>query len=569
MKLTKHILRQVLLGLIICLSFGVNIISCSEPEIEETTTSDLNITAYLKQHDDQFSEFVKILNITGNTGFLGAYGTYTCFAPTNDAVQNYLTQVGAGSVEEIPVDDLKKLVRFHILSDTLSTNSFEDGRVAVPTMYGQYLTTGAANVDGASYIRVNRQADIIKSNIQCGNGLIHAINQVLLPASLTLAQLIENDPDYSIFTQAMKETGWFDALTTPAVGDPNPKWYTLIAQTNAVFSAAGIDSFEALKQKYSHLSDPHNPADSLNLFVAYRILTDIKYLNDLITTSSHPTLAPKEVITTRASQDSVLINSDLVNGVQEKGTFIDRERSDISATNGALHAAAVNYKAKIRKQFAVYWDVCDQPEMKRMSGDFRRPGKNFEVSDIFKDIDWVDVNPLDENQVNFQYTTSPTGSNDRFYFGDRFSMQIRPSYVQYVEFTTPLLVRGTYKVWICYRRQNYNDYQAFFDGEPLPRIFGLNPGASYPGGSDAEAEAAGWKLYTDATVGTSSNFLGRLLGTITIETTDRHKFKIVPLTDRGGSTGNPFWLDMIHFIPTNMNQIWPRFRPDGTRREGP
>jgi uncharacterized surface protein with fasciclin (FAS1) repeats len=566
MKKAQYILQQLIPGIIICLLAGVNLISCSEPEMDETTTSDLNITPYLKKHNAQFSEFLKILNISGNAGFLGAYGTYTCFAPTNEAVQAYLGQIGVGSVEEISPEELKKLVRFHVLSDTISTALFNDGRIQVPTMYGQYLTTGAINIEGISYIRVNRQAEIVQGNIRCGNGLIHAINHMLTPASFTLAQLIEKDAAYSIFTEAMKETGWFEALATPAVGDPDPKWYTLIAQTNAVFNAAGINSYQELKQKYSHLNDPRNPADSLYLFVAYRVLPEIKYLTDLITASSHPTMAPKEVITTRISEDSVLINADLVNGIQEQGTYVERERSDISATNGVLHAVAINYKAKVRKPFAVYWDVCDQPEMRKMTGDFRRPGKGFELSDIFKDIDWVDVNPLDEAVVNFQYATMPTGSGDRFYFGDHFKISVRPSFVQYVEFTTPLLARGTYKVWICYRRQNYNDFQAFFNGEPLPRIFGLNPGASYPGGTDAEAEAAGWKLYTEPT---NTSWLGRLLGTVRVESTGRHKFKIVSLTNRGGGTGNPLWIDMVHFIPSNMEQVWPRFRVDGTRLEKP
>jgi hypothetical protein len=72
----------------------------------------------------------------------------------------------------------------------------------------------------------------------------------------------------------------------------------------------------------------------------------------------------------------------------------------------------------------------------------------------------------------------------------------------------------------------------------------------------------GWKAYAaDASGGQVNNHPGRLLGIVDIKTTDRHIFRIEALTGSGQSTNN---LDMIHFIPVNMNQISPRFKKDGT-----
>jgi hypothetical protein len=106
--------------------------------------------------------------------------------------------------------------------------------------------------------------------------------------------------------------------------------------------------------------------------------------------------------------------------------------------------------------------------------------------------------------------------------------------------------------------------QAFFDDEPLPRIFGLNPAPPYPTTSVEETETAGWKQYTGTP---DSNYPARMLGTIEVKTTDRHRLKFAGLTNRGGSTGNPFLADMVHFIPTSMaglDQVYPRFNVDGT-----
>jgi hypothetical protein len=55
-----------------------------------------------------------------------------------------------------------------------------------------------------------------------------------------------------------------------------------------------------------------------------------------------------------------------------------------------------------------------------------------------------------------------------------------------------------------------------------------------------------------------------LLGTIDVKTTDVHAFRITALTNRGGSTGNPVWIDQIHIIPADAPQTVPRFKRDGT-----
>jgi uncharacterized surface protein with fasciclin (FAS1) repeats len=545
----------ILLGLLIL----ILIVRCDDPELDINTTDDVVITGYFEKNPGEFSEFLKVLEMSGNSGFLGAYGTYTCFAPTNDAVQQYLQSKGVSSVDALGVNELKKLVRFHVIQDTLSTPLFTDGKLPKPTMYGQYLTTGAVNVNGESFIRVNRQANIIESNIRAANGIIHVIDQVMEPAVLTIAQLLENDPQYSIFVQAMKETGFYEKLNTVETDEDGvTEWLTLIAQNNSTFAAGGYTSYESVKARYSHLGNPADPKDSLYLFVAYRILPGIKYVADLVTAPSHPTLAPLEVITTRLDGENVRINADLFRGVQEPGSVLNRDESDYAAINGVLHSSKDNYTIKVRVPYPVYWDLADQPELRLMTNDFRKAGRTVNISlGTLKDVTWGGA-----TTNTIQYVTNAASSSDQYVYGDRLTMNVRTGVIPWIEFVTPLLVKGKYKVWICYRRTNYNDMQAFFDDEPLPRIFGLNPGPSYPGAVTVdEAEAQGWKLYTG---GANTGWVSRMIGTIDVKTTDRHRLKFVGLTNRGGSTGNPFLSDMVHFIPTTVDQVYPRFNVDGT-----
>jgi len=67
--------------------------SCKKLDIKTATTSDVNIYDYLAQKPEQFSEFAKIIDKAGFSSFLNAYGAYTVFAPTNDAVKTFLQEV--------------------------------------------------------------------------------------------------------------------------------------------------------------------------------------------------------------------------------------------------------------------------------------------------------------------------------------------------------------------------------------------------------------------------------------------------------------------------------------------
>jgi len=134
------VLTMVLLftGMIMIMS------SCRKERYTQTTTDDVNIAGYLKKHPDQFSLMEQIIKRAGAAGYLNAYGNYTFFIPTNDAVSSWLKSLGKSSVEDVSIDDLKNLVRFHLLADTISTGKFTDGKLAQITFYGQYLQTGIA-----------------------------------------------------------------------------------------------------------------------------------------------------------------------------------------------------------------------------------------------------------------------------------------------------------------------------------------------------------------------------------------------------------------------------------------
>lgn len=553
----------------------VLLFSCKREHLTMTTTTDVNITGYFEAHPDQFSEFQKILEKSGTASFLGAYGKYTVFAPNNDAIKAYLQTIGKSSIDQIDATSLKDLVRLHTILDTVSTAFFKDGKLQQLTMYGQYLLTGAANTDGVTRYTINRQANVLQANVRAGNGIIHVLDKVLTPASKTLAQMLEADPNYSIFTEALKATKFYDTLNVlPANAiDTNKRFLTVIAETNAVFRNAGFNSFAQLKQRYSTKNDPTNHADSLWLFVAYHISPNARYLADIVTASSHPTLAPQEIITSKLSGQNVLINDDNFNGIHEPGFIIERAASDNTAQNGVLHSVTQNYAIKVRNPTPVFWDIADQPELMKLPS-FRKLGSPAVSIGIKESICAGIVLGSPNSIVGSSYDV--TSASEFYANNDRLSLALGSNRHAWIEFTTPMIIRGTYKVWICYRTGNLPNIQATIDaGTPgeqvLPNILVMGNTLSSPGipladpNSDNLLEAAGYKRYSGNASVTENKWIGRLMGTTQINTTDRHTIRLTSVGGRAGSAT----IDMIHFIPVSMDQQYPRINKDGTQLPRP
>ncbi len=551
----------VMISFLLVLGLG----RCKHEAFVYTTTTDTNITSYLEKYPEKFSEFRKVLDLTGNASFLNAYGAYTLFAPTNDAIKLYLTEKGKTSIDQIDVAELKNIVRFHLLSDTIRSNTFTDGKLPSLTMFGQYLITGAQNVNGITRIVVNRQANVLQSDISLGNGIIHVIDHVLQPARYSVAQLIENNPKYSIFSAALKATGLYDTLNILPANNPNVrrKFLTVLAESDSVLKVAGFNSFASFKARYSTSGDPKLVEDSLHLFMAYHILYDAKYLADIASSQSQTTLAPLEIITSSLVGTTILINDVTFQGVHEQGAPLDRIASDMSATNGVLNSVQQHYILKIRKPSRVDWDVADQPEIRKMSSIFRKSTTTASwlktAGNPFVDIDWQD------GAMAFgpTYSWSPASTITQYaLYSDLLILPLGgPNRILWMEFKTPLIVRGKYKVWVGYRNQkqsgsSLNVNQVLIDGVALPKLLEFT--VARPVGTDAELEAQGWKQYSE---NASTNFGARLLGVIDIKTTDRHIFRIQNIT----GTQNNNNLDLVQFIPINDDQVYPRFKPDGTQ----
>jgi len=561
-----NIKRSAWLGVItLCLAITAFLSSCKKVQYPIVSLNQtLNITSYLEANPSQFSLFDQILQRTGFDGFLDAYGTYTVFAPNNSAVTLYLKSRGKTSVNDINIDTLKDLVRFHvILGDTITSPLFVDGKLRTPTFLGQFLTSSVINADGVSSYSINKQATVLQTNIILGNGVMHVIDHVLSPATQTLAQLIDGNPKYAIFSAALKATGYYDTLNVPTkLITTGHNVFTVFAQTDSDYKAIGINTVADLQAKYATTTTPlHNPNDGFYLYMSYHIVPENSYLTDILSKPSHATLSPNQDIITDVLQvQNIQLDYDNINGVQYPGVSVDRVNSNIPATNGVLHRVLGDLYIKIFPPTRVDWDVADQPEFRKLTSVFRKAGQaSTGLTSPLTNISWSGTGTL-------TYFCSSTTAGTYYWWNDYMTfLQWRPaSGIPDATMTTPTIIKGKYKVWFAYQRgSTVSGVQFFFDGAALQNVMpNMNTIYGVPGDSGPVMESKGFKRYTNAPFNAATNNIYNtdlmfLCGVVNVATTDRHTFKMVCI---GGTTsGGLLQIDMIQFIPFDANQEEPRY----------
>lgn len=573
----------LLIGVGIC-----GILACKKDSIITNTSSAVNMTNYFKQHPEDFSELSKILDISETASFLNAYGAYTFFAPDNNAIKSYLKDHNKNTVDEVSADEWKNFVKIHLLEDSVATEKFTDGKLPSLTMYGQYLITTAIFANGVTKYRINRQADIEQANISVGNGIVHKINNYLTPAQKTVAETLADMPRYTIFTEALRETGLYDSLNIKVTDNTNEKrkWLTVIAESDSALRAMGFTNYAALKTRYSNTGTPKLTNDSLHLWVNYHILYGAKYLADIIVEDAHATLAPQEVITAKLKAKNVLINDDVFNGIHEVGFMLYRQYSDVSAINGVIHEPAQHFGIKPRMPYPVYFDFCSGADFVKIGSVYQRQDYTFNADEakVWTDVTFSPTGSFASGRSPiYRYNSASTAktSYNRDVLVLPLGTSTRPLWA---EFKTPLLIKGKYKIWIGYYTQAQSssmvcDVQASIrpdvigtEPELLSNARSLGFTTKRPGlkkvvngvsvdDPDGE-EAIGWKIYMESTSGSQ---VARLMGVADIKQTGRYWLRITAVNG-SQNTNN---LDMAQFIPIAMDQQYPRFKPDGSRIERP
>jgi uncharacterized surface protein with fasciclin (FAS1) repeats len=266
--------------------------SCDDPVLEATfeDLEKITIYDYLMENEEDFSSFIAILEKGGVLKTLSAYNPngigYTLFAPDNDAVNRFISESDQfSSVNDILGNESYAQVfsRYHVVNESVRSNEFPFGAFSEPTLSGDFLTVSFIIETDTSYYKINNQASVNKPNIETSNGYVHHLETALVPVTFTSYQWLANNPEFSIFKQAVDRTGLQPRIDFNLKEDETRQAVTVLAEPDSVYRKSGIHSIDDLISVISPgSSDFTNSSNNLYNYVAYHFLTGSYFLDDFV-----------------------------------------------------------------------------------------------------------------------------------------------------------------------------------------------------------------------------------------------------------------------------------------------
>ncbi|MCW1923637.1 fasciclin domain-containing protein [Luteolibacter arcticus] len=124
-----------------------------------------------------FSILTKALQVTELDVTLGTKGTYTVFAPTDEA----FAKLPEGALDKLLLPEnkekLRSLLLYHVIPGSFALADLKNGELK--TMNGEKV-----EVDVKSETKEVEDSKIFKADVVATNGVIHSIDKVMVPESL-------------------------------------------------------------------------------------------------------------------------------------------------------------------------------------------------------------------------------------------------------------------------------------------------------------------------------------------------------------------------------------------------
>jgi transforming growth factor-beta-induced protein len=190
--------------------------------------------------DGRFTTLVAAVQAAGLVDTLKGEGPFTVFAPTDDA----FAALPAGTVEALLADipALTDILLYHVVEGKVMAADVVELSNAM-TLQGQYVDIavedGKVMIDGAQ---------VIITDIEASNGVIHVIDAVILPESRDIVDIAVEDGRFTTLVAAVQAAGLVDTLKGEGP-------FTVFAPTDDAFAALPAGTVEGLLADIPALTD--------------------------------------------------------------------------------------------------------------------------------------------------------------------------------------------------------------------------------------------------------------------------------------------------------------------------
>lgn len=275
------------------------------------------VASYLENNPDEFSEFITVLKRAKTWGEMGTYGTYTCFAPTNNAFKAYLNKIGKSSVSELSDADCDTLTWTHLINDVFFMSDMVEGSLPSKNLNDRFLTLTYDSLlqeNGHYHLRycINKNSHILQMDDTVENGVIHVVDSVIKVSGDYIFDVLKENKGARIFFEALNLVGledslkeWkdnsyfvdYDSVSKGVNYDGGGAKYiarywgekkrnfTFLVEPDSVFNKNGINDIEDLIEYANNIYHESYPADGtaydndftsrrnpLNRFISYHII---------------------------------------------------------------------------------------------------------------------------------------------------------------------------------------------------------------------------------------------------------------------------------------------------------
>ncbi|MGD2078247.1 MAG: fasciclin domain-containing protein, partial [Chloroflexota bacterium] len=260
--------------------------------------------------DGRFTTLVAAVEAAGLAETLSGEGQFTVFAPTDDA----FAALPEGTVESLledPEGALTDILLYHVVDGAVPAETVVTLDSAT-TLQGEDVSI--AVVDGG--VVLNDSANVIITDIEASNGIIHVIDSVIMPPSMTaeadaqsIVDIAVADGRFTTLVAAVEAAGLAETLS----GEGQ---FTVFAPTDDAFAALPEGTVESL------LEDPEG---ALTDVLLYHVVDGAVMAEDVVGLSAAPTLQGQE------------ISISVVDGQVFLNDTVQVIITDIMASNGVIH----------------------------------------------------------------------------------------------------------------------------------------------------------------------------------------------------------------------------------------
>ncbi|BAX82292.1 fasciclin domain-containing protein [Labilibaculum antarcticum] len=241
-------------------------------------------------------------------------GPFTVFAPTDAAFEALFTDLGVSGIADLSAEALTPILLAHVVSGNVRAADVSTG--TVPTLNQDFDLD--INTEGSGVV-LNGNSNILATDVQGKNGVVHVIDKVIVPGAKeepqSIADIASSNADFTSLVAALDKAGLVQTLDSEGT-------FTVFAPTNAafqdLFNTLGVAGIEDLS------------ADALTQILLYHVIGSKAMSTDL-SNGYVETLS-----TDSPDADPVVVRIDVDANVKiNKDATVTT--ADIEAFNGVIH----------------------------------------------------------------------------------------------------------------------------------------------------------------------------------------------------------------------------------------